>query len=261
MTSGFWGGRGWRSAPCPQLREPPGSSHGRALAPCSQGQSRCHWDSVAAPLPPTTGAPVLCSPLQASGCLQAPGQASLWGPGTCSSDCKAGSSGKGEGGGRDTAGRPGACLWESEGHTEAGGSPGLRPPQCRAPHHLWTGACRRGQVLPWPGSCQHPLPLGPTPRRLVGTRNRVHLLTMLWAPCSGHKCLSLGPSSQGRLPMLACHPRGGERGGGTRGPGVRGGAWPTPRPQVLPGASGVEDPGPPAGQLSSPRGREAPCLN
>ena len=114
------------------------------------------------------------------------------------------------------------------------GLPGPETPRCRAPHHLWTGACRRGQVLPWPGSCQRLLPLGLTPRRSVGTRNRVRLLTTLLAPCSGHKCLSLGPSSRGRLPMLACCPWGGERGGGTRGPGIGGGVWPTPRPQVLP---------------------------
>ena len=100
------------------------------------------------------------------------------------------------------------------------GLPGPETPQCCAPHHLWTGACRRGQVLPWPGSCQRLLPLGLTPWRSVGTRNRVHLLTTLLAPCSGHKCLSLGPSSRGHLPVLACRPWGGKRGGGTRGPGI-----------------------------------------
>lgn len=162
LTCGFWGERGWRSVPCPQLRSSrvqPRSGPSSLLT----GTEPAWLELSGCPPAPTTRAPVLCSPLQASGCLQALGQASLWGPGTCSSDCKAGSSGKGEGGGRDTAGRPGACLWESESHTEAGGSPGLRPPDA-APHTICGQAPADGaRSFPGPASASIHSPWGRPP--------------------------------------------------------------------------------------------------
>lgn len=94
-------GRKWGWVSCPSARD------------LASTWSSTGTPAAAAP-PASAQAPGLCNPLWVSGRLQALGLASLWGFDTCSSDCTAGSSGKGRAGGRGTAGRPAPSLQETE---------------------------------------------------------------------------------------------------------------------------------------------------
>lgn len=94
-----------------------GRKWGVGFVPLSQGPG-LHMELTGSPVaaapPASAQAPGLCTPLWVSGWPQALRLASLWGFDTCSSDCTAGSSGRGGGGGRGTAGRPAPSLQETE---------------------------------------------------------------------------------------------------------------------------------------------------